>query len=173
MAHEGERGVKSVRVRYLDTSALVKLYIDEPDAYVLRAYFNAHAKPFFTSWLCVGEAFGVFKRRWTNGQLPTEDYFGAVRRLSVALWGNEVGVERYGEGDPFVIEEVRRIDSENPTLGFADALQLLTLLKGKHSFMREHYAPLFITADEGLATAARRMGVRVWDCKREPSPPSA
>src|SRR5258708_36380060 len=93
---------ESVKARYLDASALVKLYVDEPHSDVVRAFVNEHPKPFNTTSLCFAEAFTVFKRKWLDKDLTTEAYLTATSRLRVAAWGNEIEVHDFGLMEPFV-----------------------------------------------------------------------
>jgi uncharacterized protein with PIN domain len=63
----------SVKARYLDASALVKLLVDEGDCAPLRAFCNGEPNVRTTA-LCVAEALGVFKRKWLRKELTLEQY---------------------------------------------------------------------------------------------------
>ena len=52
----------------------------------------------------------------------------------------------------------------------SDALQIVTIKKGEFNKFIGESQSLLITADEGLANAARSEGLAVWDCIHEPSP---
>jgi len=53
-------------VIFLDTSALVKLVVNEPDSDTLRRFVNAHS-PRYTPSLCFAEALGVLKGKRFHG----------------------------------------------------------------------------------------------------------
>jgi predicted nucleic acid-binding protein len=54
-------------------------------------------------------------------------------------------------------------------LDIADAYQIVTVKKDY--FVRFPEAqPILVTADSRLAEAARKEGLRVWDCLKEPAP---
>lgn len=55
-------------------------------------------------------------------------------------------------------------------LDLSDAFQLISLDEGYFSGLIGDSATLLVTADEGLANAARDLGLTVWDCMREPMP---
>jgi len=162
-------GMKWGKARYLDASALVKLYVVEPHSDVVRAFMNAHPKPFNTTSLCFAEALNVLKRKWLKKELTTDAYLKATHRLTVAAWGKEIELQNYGLVDPFVHNDVERIVQAH-NIDVSDALQLLTLLKGRHSVLVRESASVLITADTGLATAAAAEGVRVWNCAAGPAP---
>src|SRR5206468_827485 len=102
-------------------------------------------------------------------ELTTDAYLDAVYRLTVAASGKEIELQDYGLMDPFVQKDVKRIIKTH-NIDVSDALQLLTLLKGEHSVLVRGSASVLITADKGLATAAKAEGVRVWNCAAEPAP---
>lgn len=166
-------GSRSVKYRYLDASALVKLYVDEQASDVVRAFFNGHPKPFQTTALCFAEAINVFKRKWQKKELPDEAYFEATWRLITSAWGREIEIQEYGMTDPFVHGDVEQIAERNPGIDFSDALQLVTLLKGRHSFLINESRSVLITGDKQLALAAEKEGVRVWYCMKGEVPPWA
>jgi predicted nucleic acid-binding protein len=59
-----------------------------------------------------------------------------------------------------ILEHAERIMAEHE-LDFVDALQLVTVLRGKFSVLVGDSASLFVTADHDLAVAARKLGAQV------------
>lgn len=179
---EDERGREAVRVCYLDASALIKLFVDEDGSKILRDYFNKHAN-FCTTSLCFIEALGVFKGKYFN---KTEDekyteYLKKCRDLVIGGWGGKIEIEevRITKDDSWD-ERLKQLDFfkeaerlvEKYKIDFVDALQLLTILRGKYSFFIEGSKSILITADKDLAKAAIEENVRVWnilDGKIEPT----
>jgi predicted nucleic acid-binding protein len=164
-----EEAGESVKARYLDASALVKLYVDEPYSDGVRAFMNAHPKPFNTTSLCFAEAFTVFKRKWLDKDLTTEAYLNATSRLRIAAWRKEIQVHDFGLMDPSIQAEVDEIVASHH-IDVSDALQLLTILKERHSGLVHQSASVLVTADKGLSAAAVAKGVKVWNCAVEPAP---
>jgi len=113
-------GPTHVKYRYLDASALAKLYVDEPHSETMRAFLNAHPKPFQTTALCFAEAMNVLKRKWQRKQMPNDRYLEAVRHLTIDAWGKVVEVQDYGVFDPFIQNDLGRssrlMASMRPTL---------------------------------------------------------
>ena len=169
---EDERGREAVKVCYLDASALVKLFVDEDGCQTLRNYFNTNAN-FCTTSLCFVEALGVLKRRYfyeskDNGT----EYLKKCRDLVNKGWGGRIEIEevRITKRDS-IDERIKQVDFFNEAerlvgkykIDFVDALQVLTILRGKYYFFTQGSKSILITADEGLARAARGENARVWN----------
>ena len=58
-------GFEWVKFHYLDASALIKLVVDEGDCGPFRSFFNSNTN-FCTTPLCLAEALGSLKRKWTR-----------------------------------------------------------------------------------------------------------
>ncbi len=56
------------------------------------------------------------------------------------------------------------------SLDWSDALQLETVKRGKYSHFCDESQSILITADAGLAEAARKENIRVWNCIKEGKP---
>jgi hypothetical protein len=71
--------------------------------------------------------------------------------------------------DPIIQKDVEKI-VQTHGVDLSDALQLLTVLKGRHSGLVHRSLSWLITGDKGLAAAAVATGVKVWNCMAEPTP---
>jgi len=160
---------KWVKARYLDASAIVKLFTKEPDSDVVRQHFNAHPKPFHTTSLCLAEAFFVLKRKWLEKTLTTAGYLAATEDLRIAAWGEEIAPHDFGYLTPSLQHDLNAIVTTHH-IDESDALQLLTILRGPHSHMVGPSGSVLITADRRLTKAAMDMGVRVWNFAAESAP---
>ncbi len=158
----------SVKVRYLDASALVKLVVEEGDSQPVRDFFNANPS-FCTTSLCLAEAFGVLKGKWARNKIETDEYFAATRRLIIDAWGKRIEIDDVGIVNPPVHAEVEQMARKHG-LDLSDALQLVTILRGRYSVLARNSATVLITADGKLATAASSEGIRVWNCILSPPP---
>jgi predicted nucleic acid-binding protein len=165
---------EAIKVKYLDASALVKLYVNENGSQQIREFFNSNTN-FFTTWLCLAEALGILKSKWVGPQskdvatkIETDMYFEATRKL-IINWRMRIEFDDLELIDPTVPLKVEEM-AKNYNLDYSDALQLITLKYGKYSFFALESASVLITADKGLASAAASEGIRVWNCTVGPAP---
>ena len=154
--------------RYLDASALVKVVIDEGDHEPVRSFFIANTNLGATS-LCVMEALGVLKAKWTYSRITEDTYFKASRQLVQYASGKKIEVEDIGLFSFQGLDAVQA-RAKKHGLDLSDALQLETILRGKYAHLGPNSASVLITADAGLASAAAAEGVRVWNCIKDPQP---
>jgi predicted nucleic acid-binding protein len=172
-----------LKFKYLDASALVKLYIykNEKGSQRLREFFYTGTN-FFTTWLCLAEALGVLKSKWSGQQskaidtkIETEEYLNVMCSLLIE-WRTRIEFDDIKSVDPSIPLKVRRI-AEKYKLDYSDALQLWAIKNGinSHALVISEQniidsALFLITSDKGLATAAKSEGIKVWNCEDEPAP---
>lgn len=134
---------------YLDTSALVKLYIEEPGSSEVRALVGA-AQIIATSRVAYVEAWAGFARKFREGELSREEYSQMVKDLE-RDWKNYFIVE--------VSESVARLGGEltdkHPLRGF-DAIHLTSALLLKN---RTRSEVSFSCFDDRLKAAAQAEGL--------------
>jgi predicted nucleic acid-binding protein len=166
MASEG------LKIKYLDASALVKLYIKkEKGSQQLRDFINSGTN-FFTTWLCLAEALGALKSKWSGPQsknsdtIETGEYLNAMCSLIIE-WRDRIESEDIKSVDPSVPLQIRKI-TEKHNLDYSDALQLWSIKNGRLFFSAIEAKPnayesalILITADKGLASAAESVGINV------------
>jgi predicted nucleic acid-binding protein len=154
---------------------LVKLYINESGSERLREFFYSDTN-FHTTWLCLAEALGYLKSKWVGPQskkdatrIKIEEYFKATRELIID-WRMRIESDDLELIDPSIPLKVEEMAKKHD-LDYSDALQLITIKRGKHSHLAYESAPnvyesalILITGDKGLASAAEFEGIRVWDC---------
>lgn len=159
----------AVKARYLDASAIVKIYSDEDGSDRIREFFY-NAVSFCSTSLCIMEALGILKGKWQSRKvLSYDEYFDKTKRLVVDAWGGRIEVD---DINLFTVDGQRATESlaKKHSLDLSDALQLQTILKGRYSRLAGESSTVLITADKKLCQAARDEGIRVWDCKREEMP---
>jgi predicted nucleic acid-binding protein len=161
-------GEKSIRTAYLDASAIVKLLVNEDGSDVVRDYVSRHSV-FATTQLCFAETLGALKLKFIHQLLSREQYLAACADLMAHLRGQTLEIEDIGISASTIFDEVERVAAKH-ALDVSDAYQLLTLQRGAFSSLTGDSRPILITADRDLAAAARKEGLRVWDCLREPAP---
>ncbi len=165
---------EGLKFKYLDASALVKLYINESGSQQLRDFFNTETN-FLTTWLCLAEALGVLKRKWKKKGIEKDEYLKAVTSLMIE-WRDRIESGDIKSFDPSVPLKVKEV-AEKFNLDYSDALQLWTLQSGRLSSFRVESAPnvyesalFLITGDGDLASAVRSEKIKVWNCNAGPAP---
>ncbi len=157
-----------VHVWYLDASALVKLVVDEGDCAPIREFYNSNPNLHATS-ICVLEALGAIKAKWTHGHITQDEYFEATRSLIIDSWGGKIGLDNIELFTPEGLTAVEAFAKKH-NLDLSDALQLETMLHGRFRYFADDARPILITADGKLAAAARIESIRAWNCVKDEVP---
>ncbi len=159
--------------RYYDASALVKLVADdtdeEPGQQVLRNDYWSHTASVYATSYCITEAFSAFKRKLDRGRISQAQYLKYLRDFRVQFLGCNLRQEELPLLSPIVATETERLITTY-NIGFVDCFQIVTLRHGRYRVLGPNSQAILITADRGLAKAARAEGARVWECTREPIP---
>ena len=138
-------------ILFLDTSALVKLYISETGSEALRERIEDTVAA--VSQLTYGETHATFARRLREGLL-SGDEFHSLRDAFETTWTRLTKISFSSE----VLEHVPRICAQHPLRG-ADAMQLACACMLK----AERVDILFATSDRQLAAAGKSEGIAVFD----------
>jgi predicted nucleic acid-binding protein len=162
----------AVKVKYLDTSAIVKLFLDEDGSDHLRAYYNGHTN-FCCAEMTFYEAMNVLKSRLFKDN-KKDKYFENIRELRIMGWGwysgkGKLEIETIQLNDVVVFKTVYDY-AVKYDIDIADAIQLYAILKGKYSVLIGDSMTVLITADEKLEKAAIANKIRVWNCRRGNKP---
>lgn len=157
------------RASYLDASAIIKVLVEEPDSLPVAQYFKG-PHPFYMTSLCFAEALGVLKAKYFRRQSITEKgYLNRSYLLTVWVRDRRITLDEVPLTELEVFGEVEAI-VKRYQIDTSDALQIVTIKKGKFSNFAGESKSLLITADSDLARAARNEGLIVWDCIHEPNP---
>ena len=153
---------------YLDTSALIKLLIIEPDSENIRNFFEQN-RMFYTTSVCFAEALGVLKAKMSKkrGELTPEEYIETSKKLMIWIFGDRIQIDEVPLSRPDNFKEAEQLVKKY-NIDLADAMQIITLLKGKFSKFID--GSMLITADNDLSEAARKEKIRVWNCVKETKP---
>jgi predicted nucleic acid-binding protein len=161
--------METIRTHLLDTSALVKLFVDEDGSERIRKYFDAKSV-FWTTSLCFAEALGVLKvMRFYRKQITQEQYLSASEELVAHLRDRSISIEEVDITQISIFNEVEKI-SQLYSIDLADAFQIITMKIGFPSSLEGDSKTIFITGDSDLAKAAKKEGLRVWNCMTEEKP---
>jgi len=116
---------------------------------------------------------------WKKGKdgkpkLTMDEYLASTRGLLRATHSfskphGKIEIDEKVLSDISTHSNVEQLAKDNK-LDLSDALQLYTIKQGKYSHLGPESASVLITADKKLAAAARRMGIRVWNCSIEEFP---
>lgn len=161
----------SVTVKYLDASVLVKLVADdsseEPGRDVVRELYNDQTN-FMTTSYCLSEAISVFKVKYLyRKQIGEHEYIKYINNFVKNIVGGKLEIDEMPLLSPIVLIEAEKLIKKYK-IDFIDSIQIVTILHGKYFHLCGDSKSLLITADEGLAKAARAEGARVWHCIDEP-----
>ena len=149
------------KVNFIDTSALVKGLVKEPGSELIQKLIE-EGPPLYTTELCVGETLGVLKSKFLRSELSKDGYFATVFYFTSLLRSTSLNVKSVPITDQNIFFEAEELGKKHD-IDMADALQIVNL---QHFGLESR----LITADQGLAAAAKSVGLDVWDCLKEPRP---
>ncbi|GAC1666982.1 MAG: hypothetical protein NVS9B4_22780 [Candidatus Acidiferrum sp.] len=161
------------KAKYFDASALVKLVADDPSEEqgreALRKYYWGNVSSLYATPCCVVETFSVFKRKFARNEITEEQYLKYVQTFIRQFLGANLRQDQVPVLSPIVFSETERL-VKTYKLDFVDCLQIVTIMRGQFGVLGPNSQSILITADDGLAVAARSEGARVWHCRTEPPP---
>lgn len=138
-------------VLYLDTSALVKLYFEEPGDDLVFEAVQASAR-ICTSSIAYAEARATFARKWREGRLTSSDLTRAIDGFN-SDWRT---FARLNVSNALAYE-AGSLAQELALRGY-DAVHLATALR----FAGEEAALQFLSFDSRLNEAARSASLRIY-----------
>jgi predicted nucleic acid-binding protein len=160
--------IEIFNANYLDASAAVKLVLEERGSDHLQNYFNGRSGFFITS-LCLAEVLGVLKRKLKR-QLSEKQYRDKCYNLLTYVRAKRIRIEDIQISSLDVFAKIEETVQRHK-LDFSDSLQLVIVKHGRFSKLAWSSKTLLITADRDLASAAKKEGLRVWNCEVETAPP--
>ncbi len=158
-----------VRANCFDASALVKVWVDEPDCGPARHYFNTQSPTKYTTPFCYFETLSAMKLKWLRGLISREVYLNAAFGLTVWFQATARKVKDIDLTHPPTFLRAKEI-VEQYEVDLSDAFQILSVKEGYFSPLVNGSATLLVTADEKLANAAKAEGVNAWYCLSWPIP---
>lgn len=143
---------------YIDASALVKRYVNEPGSEWLRAIVTSFEPPlFFTSRMTIVEVISAFARRVRDGSLSSDEFVA----LSDAFRSD--CLNRYQIMPPTleIVDLACSLLERHPLRAY-DATQLATGFIAQQFLTTQNYPSLtFLSSDDRLNEAASREGLAV------------
>ena len=152
--------VNPVKFFFLDASVIVKFVIDEPRSKEAREL--AGQGTLRTAQVCLDEAYGMIKRKWKQKKIDHEKYLNAknsLRSFTINNRFHSLEIRRENIDD---FREAKEIAAKYPNkISLSDALQIVSMKKGCHSFLGGESQPVLVTADKELAKVAKVLGLKV------------
>jgi predicted nucleic acid-binding protein len=161
--------VTYIHMSHLDASAAVKLVLRERGSEHLQSYFSGRVGFHITS-LCLAEALGVLKRKMLRAEILEDQYFESCYFLLAYVRDSRLHIDDIQIASLDVFSKAEKLARQHQ-LDLSDSLQLVSVKHGKFSSFVQESKTVLITADRSLAAAARKEGVRVWNCEEEAQPP--
>ena len=162
-----------IKAHYLDASALVKLVAEDPDEApgrdILREYYWKNTANMFATSYCITEALSAFKGKFLRKQITKNQYIKYVRDLIQQILGVNLKIDEVPILSRVVVSEAERLIKAHK-IDFIDCFQIVTIMHGQFKELVHNSKSILITADQGLAKAARAEDVKVWECTTEPAP---
>lgn len=157
----------SVKIKYLDTSSIVKLYLEENSSAKFREYFGCDCN-YCTTLMTFYESLNVLKARLFNGS-SNEQYYTSIKNLVIKGWGGKIEIEDIDITDRKIYVEVVKIAVKHK-LDIADAIQLYAIMYGKYKKFCSGSSSVLITADNKQQKAAENLEIKVWNIENQPKP---
>jgi len=157
-----------IKQRYLDASALVKIFYKEDGSARMRKFFGAEVH-FCATSICVIEAISVIKSKWKYDHISETEYLKATEDLLFETVEGRIEIDEIPLFSISGIEAVKKLAIKH-SLDWSDALQLETIKRGKYSYFCDGSSSILITADNELAKAATSESIRTWNCLKEKTP---
>lgn len=158
-----------VRANCFDASALVKVWVDEPDCGPARHYFNTQSPTKYTTPFCYFETLSAMKLKWLRGHISRDVYLKASFDITVWFQASSRKIKDIDFTSPPIFLRAKEI-VERYEIDLSDAFQILSVKEGYFSPLVNDSQTLLVTADENLAKAAQAEGLKAWYCLSWPLP---
>jgi predicted nucleic acid-binding protein len=157
----------SQRVYYLDASVLVNIAVKETGSEAIEKYMAEPTSTFYATSLSFAEALGGLKSKYSHKEIDQETYIKAGDLIRGYI-GDRIELVDVDISESEIFWEVEKT-VKRCGLDVVDAYQIVTIKKDLFSRVSEGQ-PILVTADSGLAEAARKEGLKAWDCLKERAP---
>ena len=158
-----------IKTCFIDTSAFIKLYLEEEGSKELHAFLESSRIIKYTMTYCIGEFLGIIKAKLKRREISNDKYLSISYALMADLRNNTYQLEQSDITNFDIFNKVESFCKNYANFDIVDSLQLITLKEGFLSTLGES-KPLFITADSKLAEAAKKEGLKVCECNIDEYP---
>ncbi len=160
-----EREERAVNIVYLDSSAVVKRYVDEVGSGWIKSQIgSSDSTLFFTSHLTVVEVVSAFARRVREGSLTVDDF----KLVEAAFRGDCLGDYQIMPPTTEIVDLACELVGRHPLRAY-DATHLASALSVQDLLSREGLSPLILlSADDRLNSVAALEGLLTDNPNRHP-----
>lgn len=148
-----------MKCRFLDASAMVKLFVDKNGSEQIRGDFEDTTISFFTTNFCYFETLSALKRKWEDKKISHEEYMQHCSLLFAYKKEERIKIEEYPLTNLNDFTKLERL-TRSYDIDISDALQLLSVKETSLRLTVEESETTLITADEKLAKAAEKEDVK-------------
>lgn len=155
-----------MRTSFFDASAIVKLLCkNEAGSKKVKGILESQ-QSVFTSWILVGEAMGVLKRKWCKQEITEKEYASRILLLFTYIDERRFDIRDIEiRGNKPMLKTCKSnlfmLRKNHPELDVADAVQLLVIKEGLLGKLAEESEPRLVTADSNLKDAAIKENIKV------------
>jgi predicted nucleic acid-binding protein len=153
---------------YLDASVAVKLLIEEEHSEKVKNYFER--KVASMTVFCFHETLSVLKGKWKRKEITEKEYLNATYQFISLVQSEYIELDDdFDLTDDSVFFEIQSIVKESE-IDLSDALQILSVKKGRYKSSTGYSQTILATADRGLIRSAQAFDVRVWNVLNDEPP---
>jgi hypothetical protein len=163
-----------IKVLWLDTSALVKKYLDEPGSDFVRTVLGENRFWAFTTSYCIYELFGILKRKASDKskekiKISVDQYIRCIFLIKSDWKQKVIRIHDPEISDSDLIVEVKGIINDYK-LDYVDAIQFILINKGILGKFAGDSRPVLVSSDGGILKAADHKNIRSWNPEKGPFP---
>lgn len=155
-----------IKVFFWDTSALIKLILDEGESSKKARLTYSPVNINRTTDFAVYETLNVFKKKWEKNKLTDDGYNKSCRRI-INYWSKKIRISRTSLMQREDFQGVLTFRRKYKHLDFSDLLQLYAI-KGEYSYFVGFSSPELVTADNELAKVASIERIKVLNLNQIP-----
>jgi len=156
-----------LKLYFFDTSAIIRMVLDEPGSEKVNAILRSMDSQVFTSWILLSEALGVLKRKFLDKELCVHDYQSIVKKLfrfieDRSLRPIDVVVENEKAALTTNTFDIVQLSKKYPHLDAADIAQFAAIQNSFLKWFTVKNGIKLVTADGKLAAAAKLEKIDVY-----------
>jgi len=156
-----------IRVLWLDTCTVAKIYIHEDGSENMRAVLANNSIWLFTADYCIHELYGILKRKAMKEKtdadyISLEEYVRIIFILNCHIYGKNIKVSNAKFTDAELFVEIQQIMREHD-LDFVDAIQFVLIAKGMLGNLAGKSRPVLVSTDNGILKTAAQRGIPTWN----------
>ncbi len=159
--------MSQLKFYFFDTSAIIKMVLDEPGSEKVNNILSSMDSQVFTSWILLSEALGVLKRKFLDKELCVHDYQNLVKKLFRFIEDRSLRpVDIVVENEEAILQtntfDIVQLSKKYPHLDAADVAQFAAIQNSFLKWFKVKNGIKLVTADKKLAQAAKSEKIDVY-----------